>query len=60
MQAAGVASRLPAAAFRTALTELPSLSGLPLRYVDAFHHQVAQTAACNGRHRIEQRLAAGS
>ena len=33
------------------------LPGLLLRYVDAFHHQVAQTAACNGRHRIEQRLA---
>ncbi len=57
VQASGTASRLPAAAFRTALAELPSLSGLLLRYVDAFHHQVAQTAACNGRHQIEQRLA---
>ena len=57
VQAAGTAVRLPAASFRAAMAELPSLSGLLLRYVDAFHHQVAQTAACNGRHRIEQRLA---
>jgi CRP-like cAMP-binding protein len=28
-----------------------------LRYTQAFHLQVAQTAACNGRHRVEQRLA---
>ena len=28
-----------------------------LRYEYAFHAQVAQTAACNGRHRLEQRLA---
>ncbi len=40
-----------------ALTGLPSLLGLLLRYVDAFHTQVSQCAACNGRHRIEQRLA---
>ena len=57
VQADGAASRLPAAAFRTALAELPSLSGLLLRYVDAFHHQVTQSVACNGRHQIEQRLA---
>ena len=53
----GTALRLPAAGFRAALAEAPSLQGLLLRYVDAFHVQVAQTAACNGRHRIEQRLA---
>ncbi len=57
VQADGAGLRLPAAAFRTALAELPSLSGLLLRYVDAFHHQVTQSAACNGRHQIEQRLA---
>ena len=33
------------------------MSGLLLRYVDAFLHQVSQSAACNGRHQIEQRLA---
>ncbi len=57
VQVEGVALRLSAAAFRTALANLPSLLRLLLRYVDAFHGQVVQTAACNGRHQIEQRLA---
>jgi CRP-like cAMP-binding protein len=35
----------------------PALTGRLLRYVQAFHAQVALTAACNGRHRIERRLA---
>ena len=41
----GTALRLPAAGFRAALAEAPGLLGLLLRYVDAFHVQVAQTAA---------------
>jgi len=57
VQVDGTALRLPAAAFRAAVAEMPSLLGLLLRYVDAFHFQVAQSAACNGRHQIEQRLA---
>ena len=57
VQVGGTALRLSAAGFRAALAEAPSLLGLLLRYVDAFHVQVAQTAACNGRHQIEQRLA---
>ena len=57
VQVGGTALRLPAAGFRAALAEAPSLLGLLLRYVDAFHVQVAQTAACNNRHQIEQRLA---
>ena len=57
VQLGGTALRLPAAGFRAALAETPSLLDLLLRYVDAFHVQVAQTAACNGRHQIEQRLA---
>ena len=56
-QVSGTALRLPAAAFRAALVELPALLGLLLRYVDAFHVQVTQSAACNSRHQIEQRLA---
>ena len=56
-QVGGTALRLPAAAFRAALAEMPSFLDLLLRYVDTFLFQVAQTAACNGRHRIEQRLA---
>jgi CRP-like cAMP-binding protein len=57
VQVEGWALRMPAAAFRTALAEVPTLLRLLLRYVDAFHTQVAQSAACNGRHQIEQRLA---
>jgi len=57
VQVGGTALRLPAAAFRAVLVETPALLGLLLRYVDAFHVQVAQSAACNGRHQIEQRLA---
>lgn len=57
VQVRGTALRLPAAALRAALAEFPSLLPLLLRYVDAFHFQVAQSAACNGRHQIEQRLA---
>ena len=57
VQVQGGALRMPAEAFRDALRELPALLGLLLRYVDAFHFQVTQSAACNGRHPIEQRLA---
>ena len=35
----------------------PALRALLLRYAVAFNTQVAQTAACNGRHPVEQRLA---
>lgn len=57
VQVNGAALRLPAAAFRAALAEMPAFLALLLRYVDAFHFQVAQSAACNSRHQIEQRLA---
>lgn len=35
----------------------PAVRGVLLRYAQAMHIQVAQTAACNGRHDSEQRLA---
>ena len=57
VQVEGKALGLSAADFRKALVDAPSLPGLLLRYVDSFYAQVAQTAACNGRHQIEQRLA---
>jgi CRP-like cAMP-binding protein len=57
VQVEGAALRLSGASFRMALNEMPALSVLLLRYVDAFHAQVVQTAACNGRHLIQQRLA---
>ena len=57
VQVPGEALRLSASAFRTTLAEMPALSVLLLRYTDSFHAQVTQTAVCNGRHHIEQRLA---
>ncbi len=57
VQVEGEALRLPAEAFRQALGEAPALMPLLLRYVDTFNVQVSQTAACNSRHQIEQRLA---
>ncbi|TDH58140.1 Crp/Fnr family transcriptional regulator [Dankookia rubra] len=57
VQAGGTALRLPAEAFRQALDQNAALRTLLLRYTLAFNVQVAQTAACNGRHQIEQRLA---
>ncbi len=57
VQVEGEALHLSAASLRAALARLPSLQPLLLRCMDAFHLQVAQMAACNGRHQIEQRLA---
>ncbi len=57
VQVRGVALRLSAASFRSALADTPDLLAILLRYVDAFQTQVSQTAACNGRHHIDQRLA---
>jgi CRP-like cAMP-binding protein len=57
VQVEGAALRLPVSSLRAALTDAPSLMPLILRYVDSYHFQVSQTAACNGRHQIEQRLA---
>ena len=39
------------------LEENAPLRSLLLLYVQAFHAQVAQTAACNGRHTVPERLA---
>jgi CRP-like cAMP-binding protein len=57
VQSSGSALRLPADAFQEALERSAALHRLLLRYALAFSVQVAQTAACNGRHHIEQRLA---
>lgn len=51
------ALRLGAEEFRQELDRSPALLALLLRYECAFRAQVAQTAACNGRHDVEQRLA---
>jgi CRP-like cAMP-binding protein len=57
VQASGTALRLSAGAFREALEHCPTFRTLLLRYALAFNEEVAQTAACNGRHVLEQRLA---
>jgi CRP-like cAMP-binding protein len=57
IQVEGAALRLPVSSLQAALADAPSLLPLILRYIDSYHFQVSQTAACNGRHDIEQRLA---
>jgi len=57
VQAAGSMLRLEARAFERALEESPALKALLLRYTLAFQQQVTQTAACNGNHALDQRLA---
>ncbi|WP_229681271.1 Crp/Fnr family transcriptional regulator [Neoroseomonas lacus] len=56
-QSEGTARRLPAAVFREAFDRNPAVRDHVLRFAQAFHLQVAQTAACNGRHTLNQRLA---
>jgi CRP-like cAMP-binding protein len=57
VQMPGTALRMDAGAFREALDRTPALRTLLLRYALVHHGQVARTAACNGRHHTEQRLA---
>lgn len=57
VQAPGTALRMDAAAFREELDRLPAFRTLLLRYALVHLGQVARTAACNGRHQIDQRLA---
>ncbi|WP_043344372.1 Crp/Fnr family transcriptional regulator [Belnapia moabensis] len=57
VQGPGTALRMDARAFRQELQRLPALHDLLLRYALVHHGQVARTAACNGRHHTDQRLA---
>ena len=57
VQMPGTALQMDAAAFRGALDSIPSLRAGLLRYTLAHFEQVARTAACNGRHMLEVRLA---
>ena len=57
VQCQGTALRMDATAFREELDRLPVFRTLLLRYALVHHGQVARTAACNGRHQIDQRLA---
>ncbi len=56
-QTGGAAYRIAPDALKEVATDAPRLRDLLLRYVHAFHVQVAQTAACNAHHELGQRLA---
>ena len=57
VQGPGTALRMEAGAFRQALDEHAPLRARLFRYGEFMHAQVTQTAACNGNHGLEQRLA---
>jgi CRP-like cAMP-binding protein len=57
VQSGGSAIRVAADIFQRAMEERPHVRALFLRYAMLFNVQVTMTAACNGRHRVEQRLA---
>jgi len=57
VQAPGEALQIETKAFQRELDTHPALFRRLLRYTEAMHAQAMQTAACNGRHALEQRLA---
>lgn len=57
VQADGAALRMEAKAFRKMLDETAVLQRRLFHYSEAMRAQTIQTAACNGRHGLEQRLA---
>ena len=57
VQVPGTGLRMTAAAFRKELARSASMRAVMLRYVHALFNQVAQSAACNQFHSIEQRCA---
>jgi CRP-like cAMP-binding protein len=57
VQANGMALQMEVGAFRRTLEDEPPFHNLLNRYREAMHDQTTQTAACNGRHGLEQRFA---
>jgi len=57
IQMEGAALRIGPAALRQAFNESEALRNRLLRYMQALHAQVSQTAVCNNRHTLEERLA---
>ena len=55
MQVPGEGLKLPAKAFLKELSQSPTMHAMFLRYAHAFFNQVAQSAACNHFHTLEQR-----
>ncbi len=57
VQMPGAAQRMSAQALRESVATMPVLNALLLRALEAFMAQVSQTAACNSRHTLSERLA---
>jgi len=57
VQMQGDALRVPAPELRDAFEASAALRAVVLRYAQAHHAQVAQTAACNGQHAVVERFA---
>jgi CRP-like cAMP-binding protein len=57
VQAEATALRMEAKAFQREVENHPELRALLFRYDEAMHAQSMQTAACNGRHFLQQRFA---
>jgi CRP-like cAMP-binding protein len=55
VQVPGAGLRMQAAAFKNELARSASMRAVMLRYAHAFFNQVAQSAACNHFHSLEQR-----
>ena len=57
VQIPGTAAKMSRAAFTRALKSMPSFRSVMDAYVQAFLEQVMVSVACNGAHKLEQRLA---
>jgi len=57
VQLEGTALRIGSAPLKQAFNESEALRTRLLRYMQALHAQVSQTAVCNSRHTLEERLA---
>jgi CRP-like cAMP-binding protein len=57
VQLPGTALKMAASDFRAEFDANQPFRAMLLRYNEALHAQVMQTAACNGRHGLEERLA---
>jgi CRP-like cAMP-binding protein len=55
MQVVGAGLRMKASLFRNVIQRNPSMQRAMLHYAHAFFNQLAQSAACNACHRLEQR-----
>ncbi len=55
IQVPGAGLRMPAALFKKELARSPTMQAVMLLYVHALFNQVAQSAACNHFHSLEQR-----